>query len=90
MKPIVIWMKEKDTAELTKQEIEEIIQQAYNQGYNAGYAAGTASHITTNPPCPNSPWIQPSWTGQGPVYNPCTTAILGGSEDGHTHITLKG
>lgn len=90
MKPIVIWMKEKNTAELTKQEIEEIIQQAYDQGYSAGYAAGTASHITTNPPCPNFPWIQPSWTGQGPAYNPCTTTTLGDSEDGRTHITLKG
>lgn len=93
MKPIVIWMEEKDIAKLTKEKLEEIIQQAYDQGYSAGYAAGCATSIATNP-APSSPYSSPhiTWTpGIGPIYNPCVSCTsTGTSDDTKTHVTLKG
>ncbi len=93
MKPIVIWMEEKNVAKLTKEELEEIIQQAYNQGYNAGYAAGYAIS-TVGTSTPSSPSCPPyvSWKPyDSPAYNPCTISTpVGTTEESKTHVTLKG
>lgn len=72
MKPIIIWMEDKDNIKLTKEELEKMLEQAYNQGYEFGYSAGRGSPTIT-------PY--PTWIDTYPKYNPCdytrTTSIGG-------------
>ena len=64
MKPVLIFKELKDgKVELTKEELEKLLEDAYNEGYNAGKAVNI-----TYPVYPTSPDVQPITTPTYPWY----------------------
>lgn len=76
MKPFIIYKELKDNkVELTKEELEKLLEDAYNQGYIAGKAEGEKIYYPYYPQLPSTP----SWpaTPYTPVWYSGSTTTAG-------------